>query len=107
MLGAIEPVSFARIARDILAGKKDLRQSQSLVVSGYGFGDCGVNSQILQWLFSAEPNVMVVIHPEPDTLWSSVRGEVTEQHLAFQETGQLQVIPKVRGRVLERGENED
>jgi len=69
-------------------------RSQALVVSGYGFGDWGVNSQILQWLFSCERNVMVVIHREPGTLWSSARGEVAKKRQAFQETGQLKVIPK-------------
>lgn len=45
-----------------------LGKSQNLVVSGYSFGDKGVNSAILEWLYSDRKNKIIVIHKDPDTL---------------------------------------
>lgn len=45
-----------------------LGRSQNLVVSGYSFGDKGVNSAILEWLYSDRKNKIIVIHKDPDTL---------------------------------------
>lgn len=45
-----------------------LGKSQNLVVSGYSFGDKGVNSAILEWLYSDRKNKIIVINRDPDTL---------------------------------------
>ena len=45
-----------------------LGRSKTLVVSGYSFGDKGVNTAILEWLYKDRHNKIIVIHPHPDTL---------------------------------------
>lgn len=45
-----------------------LNKSRNLVISGYGFGDKGVNTAILEWLYKDRSNKIIVIHPEPDNL---------------------------------------
>lgn len=55
-----------------------LGKSNTLVVSGYSFGDKGVNNAILEWLYRNRQNKIVVIHLNPrellgDTARSAIR----------------------------------
>jgi len=47
-----------------------LRETELLIVSGYSFGDKGINRQLAEWVDSADQKqkVMVVIHSEPKDL---------------------------------------
>lgn len=45
-----------------------LGKSKSLVVSGYSFGDKGVNTAILEWLYTDRQHRIIVIHRDPDEL---------------------------------------
>lgn len=45
-----------------------LSRSQYLVVSGYGFGDKGVNAAILEWLYKDREHKIIVIHLQADQL---------------------------------------
>ncbi len=45
-----------------------LRKIDTLIVSGYGFGDMGVNDRVIEWLYSASNNRIVIIHPDPNKL---------------------------------------
>lgn len=45
-----------------------LGRSNTLVVSGYSFGDKGVNTAILEWLYKDRHNKIIIIHPHPNTL---------------------------------------
>jgi hypothetical protein len=45
-----------------------LSRSKRLVISGYSFGDKGVNNAILEWLYMDRQNKIVVIHPDPGDL---------------------------------------
>lgn len=45
-----------------------LRTTNFLVVSGYSFGDKGINTAVVEWLFSNIKNKIVVIHPNPSRL---------------------------------------
>ncbi len=47
-----------------------LSKSKSLIVSGYSFGDKGVNTAILEWLYKDRQHKIVVIHPDPENLLS-------------------------------------
>lgn len=48
--------------------RASLGRSKNLVISGYSFGDKGVNTAILEWLYKDRQNKIIVIHPYPDTL---------------------------------------
>ena len=48
--------------------RRSLRQTDILVVCGYGFGDRGINMQIADWAFSSNEVLIVVIHGKPEDL---------------------------------------
>lgn len=45
-----------------------LKSTNRLIVSGYSFGDKGINGAILEWLYSDKQNRIIVIHHKPDKL---------------------------------------
>ena len=51
----------------------ELSTSNRLVVAGYGFGDKGINSQIIDWMFSSRLHQIVLIHPNTARLKSKAR----------------------------------
>lgn len=48
--------------------RDSLKKSQSLIISGYSFGDKGINNAILDWLYTDRENRITVIHRNPDDL---------------------------------------
>lgn len=48
--------------------KQKLKRISSLVIVGYGFRDKGINTAILEWLYSNRNNKIVIIHPNPKGL---------------------------------------
>jgi hypothetical protein len=48
--------------------RRSLRQTDILVVCGYGFGDRGINMQVADWAFSSNEVLIVVIHGKPEDL---------------------------------------
>ena len=44
--------------------RRALRETERLIVCGYGFGDKGINRQLIEWADSADQKqrIMVVIH---------------------------------------------
>ncbi len=71
-----------------------LRVSRRLIVCGYGFGDKGINTQIVEWLYRDRTNRLFVIHPDPDGLASGARGAIQNNWEGRLKTGKLVVIPK-------------
>jgi hypothetical protein len=50
-----------------------LRHSNCLVICGYGFGDKGINTQILEWVYSSIENRIVIIHGDLDQFMKRAR----------------------------------
>jgi hypothetical protein len=50
-----------------------MRQTERLIVCGYGFGDKGINGQIGEWVNTSGQKVMVAIHPEREILMRQAR----------------------------------
>ncbi len=48
--------------------RSQLRTTKNLIVSGYSFGDKGVNAAILDWLYTNRDNKITLIHPDPNAL---------------------------------------
>ena len=71
-----------------------LRVSRRLIVCGYGFGDKGINTQIVEWLYRDRTNRLFVIHPNPDSLASVARGAIANNWRDRLKTAKLVVIPK-------------
>ena len=53
-----------------------LREVDQLVVCGYGFGDKGINSEVVRWYYAKRGRRFVVIHPDRDKLVSNARGAI-------------------------------
>ena len=71
-----------------------LRVSRRLIVCGYGFGDKGINTQIVEWLYRDRTNRLFVIHPDPDGLAFVARGAIANKWHDLLKTTKLVVIPK-------------
>jgi len=56
--------------------RQRLHNSSRLIVSGYSFGDKGINSVLLNWVFSNKNNLLLVVHPNPSLLRRNVRGAI-------------------------------
>ena len=54
--------------------KKCLLTTEILIVSGYGFGDKGVNTKIINWLNSENSRKLIIIHPNKKALIENSRG---------------------------------
>jgi hypothetical protein len=56
--------------------RSSLRDTNRLVVSGYGFRDKGVNTSITEWLTSSVDKRLVIIHKHPRQLLGHARGAI-------------------------------
>ncbi|MDX9974772.1 MAG: SIR2 family protein [FCB group bacterium] len=72
----------------------NLHKADALIVCGYGFGDKGINTQVLEWLRSSTKKRMVIIHPEPLRLKECARGAVKGHWDALERSGQLVIISR-------------
>jgi len=57
---------------------KSLHDAERLVIIGYRFGDKGINTQIIQWLYSSQKNKITVIDPNPN-LKNAARGAISNK----------------------------
>jgi hypothetical protein len=70
-----------------------LRQTSSVVVIGYGFGDKAVNTRLISWLARARENRLIVAHGDPDDLRARARGAIQGKWDEWQRYEKLAVIP--------------
>jgi SIR2-like protein len=54
--------------------KLTISTSEIIIISGYGFGDKGINTQLTNWLFRKHAKNMIIIHPNKDSLIKNSRG---------------------------------
>jgi hypothetical protein len=54
--------------------KSTILESEYIIISGYGFGDKGINARLTNWLFSSQARKMILVHPDRETLISNSRG---------------------------------
>lgn len=65
-----------------------------ILVSGYGFGDKGINNRIIEWICSSEKKHAVIIHPDPKDLLNSARGAISRKWTSWCKSNKLLVIPR-------------
>lgn len=63
-----------------------------LVVCGYGFGDRGINNQIVDWMYSSSDHAMTIVHPEPEKLKKA--SGISKYWNEWTNQNKLFVIPK-------------
>lgn len=71
-----------------------LHASSRLVVSGYSFGDKGINSVLINWLLSNKNNSMLIIHPDISLLRRDVGGAILNKWKILVEKKVLRFIEK-------------
>jgi hypothetical protein len=76
------------------AFRERLRRTETLVVCGYGFGDKGINQQIVEWVYEARSRRIVVVHPRRDELFERARGAIRTNVPRWQQSGVLRVVEK-------------
>ncbi|MGH9321062.1 MAG: SIR2 family protein, partial [Vicinamibacteria bacterium] len=70
--------------------QQSLKVADTLVISGYGFGDKGINSQISQWT----PHRIVIVHPDPEKMKQKARGAMQRAFDYLESKGRLYLVPK-------------
>lgn len=83
------------IYKDIFAEfDKALKRTSFLIVSGYGFGDEGINDRIAGWVDSAEGNRLLIIHHDPDKIKNYVRNSIASKMTNWEMKNKLSFINK-------------
>lgn len=65
-----------------------------LVVSGYSFGDKGINNRLWEWIADDRGRRLVVVHENQEALVREARGMVQKNWESWKEAGKLICIPK-------------
>lgn len=73
---------------------KKLSQINYLLISGYGFGDKGINTKIIEWYYGNSNNKIILVHKHPDDLTNSARGAIRNKWDRWIEEGRLKIINK-------------
>jgi SIR2-like domain len=74
--------------------RRALRETQLLIVCGYGFGDKGINEQIGEWTDLSDRNAMVIIHAEPENLKKKARPDITLNWDRLLQSNRLLLVQK-------------
>jgi len=73
---------------------RELKRSDTLVVSGYSFGDKGINSKIISWISDDLRRRLIVLHENPSELAMGARGAISSKWDHWIQQKRLIVIPK-------------
>lgn len=73
--------------------KELLKKTKYLIVSGYSFGDKGINTAIVEWLFSNQENRIVIIHHNENSFLMN-RARVAIRRTARMARNNFILIPK-------------
>jgi hypothetical protein len=73
---------------------RSLRHTRRLVVCGYGFGDKGINTQIIQWVDSSPDQRILVVHPRPEELKRAARGAISQNWTHWASQDKMTVISR-------------
>ena len=65
-----------------------------MVVCGYGFGDRGVNNELIDWHAGREGRRFVIVHPDPEHLAENVHAALRIHWETWQKTGAVSIIEK-------------
>lgn len=71
-----------------------LKETEILIPCGYGFGDKGINTRLIEWLYSSQQNVLVVIHAEPESLKMKARVAISKNWDEWLQSRKLVLIQK-------------
>ena len=72
----------------------ELERNNNLIISGYSFGDQGINTRIINWIFKHNDRRMIIIHPDIEYLKIHSRGAIFKMWPELSEAGAIKVINK-------------
>ena len=73
---------------------RSLRHTWRLVICGYGFGDKGINTRIVEWVYSSPDRRLTIVHPEPEDLRRAARGAISMNWDRWETEHRMTIIPK-------------
>ena len=77
--------------------RSTIMKANQMVVCGYGFGDKGINTEIIDWIYDRRGRRLVIIHPDPDGpdgLVASARGAIRKHWPEWKKNGLISIIRK-------------
>jgi hypothetical protein len=81
-----------------------LRMADHLVVCGYGFGDRGINRQIIEWFYSTSQSGKIAVLDPSSNLKQTARGEIAHKWADWEAAGRLHPFPGI-GQKDDGGKN--
>jgi hypothetical protein len=84
---------YGLIGEHFVRFRDRLSTHRTLICCGYGWGDKGINSRLIQWLHDAKENRVVILHGEGEAAVAAA-GFWTFRWQRFRELGKVVVIPK-------------
>jgi len=73
---------------------EQLYDLENLVICGYSFGDSGINTKIINWMYYSPDNRIIVIHDNPDKLKNGSRGAISNHWDEWLKKGKLKIVKK-------------
>ena len=67
-------------------------KASTMVVCGYGFGDKGINSELIDWCSPGRR--FVIIHPDPDSLIANARGAIRKNWCEWIRNESISIVEK-------------
>ena len=74
--------------------RSTIREANQMVICGYGFGDKGINTEILEWYHDEQGRRLVVIHPDPDGLVANARPAIQRVWGKWMKRNSLSILKK-------------
>jgi len=71
-----------------------LQNLDFLIISGYGFGDRGINTLIIEWLYSNVNHRILLIHHDPRGLLKYTRGSIRNKWFDWKNNKRILFITK-------------
>jgi len=71
-----------------------LSTTDRLIISGYSFGDQGINNRIIDWIYSDQKNRIIIIHPNPEKLKEQSRPAITSKWDEWLKSKTMKIIPE-------------
>ena len=74
--------------------RSTINTADQIMICGYGFGDKGINAEIIKWYYNKRGRRLVIIHPDPDILITNARGAIRNKWSDWEENGSIEFISK-------------
>ena len=74
--------------------RSTLREASQIIICGYGFGDKGINSEIINWYDEEKGRRLIIIHPNSSNLKAAARGAIQKNWCTWINNGSLSFIEK-------------